>query len=427
MKNHRDSALTLFESEQLRNNFLPLSLTRPTFDFLLGTRSIFHRIEKACGRKVSHVIVPKYLEAITKQNHPDVKVNEKFDGETIVVNSLVSPRVDPTKHIEDMESESIVVDQEDGIPVLGLFSRLDPKQFGVQSKRNRTNFRPVDGGALIKYPWEFFEQNSFAIEQDFKQEAASNAEGPRQRGPNCEILGQKIILGDSSEVSGTVTIDARKGPVIVEGGVQIQSFSLIQGPAFIGRNTVVKSARIREGTSIGENCRVAGEIEKTVIFEYSNKSHEGFLGHSIVGSWVNLGALTTNSDLKNTYGEIKVETGGRTVRTGTNKVGVIIGDMAKTSIGTMIFSGKKIGVSSHVFGTIAEDVPSFTMYGKSFGSRSSEIFLDSAIETQKRMKERRGLVMSSSEADLMKYIFKVTAKERRKAHVTKRRFELGIQ
>jgi glucose-1-phosphate thymidylyltransferase len=139
---------------------------------------------------------------------------------------------------------------------------------------------------------------------------------------------------------------------------------------------------------------------------------------------VNLGALTTNSDLKNTYGKISVKIGRKSIDSGETKVGVFLGDMSKTAIGSFLNSGRKVGVGSHVFGTVSDDVPSFTMYGKSLGSRSAEIFLESVLSTQKRMMERRGLQMTEAMISLIRSVYKMTKGERGFQRVAKTRFKL---
>jgi glucose-1-phosphate thymidylyltransferase len=169
---------------------------------------------------------------------------------------------------------------------------------------------------------------------------------------------------------------------------------------------------------------VAGEIEHSIISDHTNKAHAGFVGHSYVGEWVNVGAMTTTSDLKMTYGNIKMSSGKTKIDTGQNKIGSFIADMAKTSIGTLIYSGRRIGVSSHLHGLVAQDVPSFTIYGSSIGSKNAELELRSAIETQKKMMTRRNQTMSKAYEQMIKDVFSMTAIDRRGAGVRKAKFTL---
>jgi hypothetical protein len=189
--------------------------------------------------------------------------------------------------------------------------------------------------------------------------------------------------------------------------------------------TQVKQFATIEESYIGFNCRVAGEIEASVVSSFTNKAHAGFLGHSYVGEWVNLGALTTTSDLKMTYGDIKMDDGkGKKVNTGTNKLGTLFGDMSKTSIGTLIYGGRRVGVSSHLHGVITIDVPSFAIYGSSIGGTNTELELKSAIQTQRRMMSRRGLVMSKPYEKMIAHVFALTASDRKKARVRIGRFSV---
>lgn len=417
--------VVVFDS-YLRENFYPLSLTRPTFDFLCGTKSFFESIESALATKVTDLIVPKYLEAVCRERHKSLRVNEEVNERCLAINSLLSPIFPISAEIEKAQRNSrrdfLVADQE-GNPVFGVFERLRPEAL---SSRERTAgvdklflSQDTKSKSLFSYPWDIILNNGNVIKsQSVNFESYTSNQ-------NCEVLGSRLHVARSASIERLVTFDTRSGDIVVDEDAIIQSFSHLTGPAYIGKGSIVKSARIREGTSIGAMCRIGGEVEESIISDYSNKNHDGFVGHSFLGSWVNLGALTTNSDLKNTYGQIKVNlSGSNPVNTGLNKVGCFIGDMAKTAIGTLIMSGKTIGVSSQVFGTLTEDVPSFTMYAKSLGKESSEIYIESAIETQRRMMERREVKMTESDADMIKAVFNLTSKDRSAKQVKKEKFEL---
>ncbi|WP_413206457.1 hypothetical protein [Rhodospirillum sp. A1_3_36] len=191
--------------------------------------------------------------------------------------------------------------------------------------------------------------------------------------PGVFIVGdpRDILVHPSAQVSPGVVFDSQSGPILIDAAARIGPFSFIQGPASIGQSTQVDNCRILGPTSIGSTCRVGGEIEASIIGDFSNKHHEGFLGHSIVGKWVNLGALVTTSDLKNNYGEVRLtlpETSITapadrlvTVNTGLIKFGSIISDCVKIAIGTMLNTGTVIGPGSNVFGGSPEKfLPSFS-------------------------------------------------------------------
>ncbi len=173
-------------------------------------------------------------------------------------------------------------------------------------------------------------------------------------------------MGRGAKIHPMVVLDAEHGPIYIDEDAEIQPFSRIEGPCYIGRNSILLGAKCREGNSIGPCCRIGGEVEESIIQGYSNKYHDGFLGHAYVGQWVNLGALTTNSDLKNDYSEVKITLDGRTqLSTGSTKVGALIGDHAKTSIGTLLNTGTCVGAMSVLVAggrLLPKFIPSFTWY-----------------------------------------------------------------
>jgi UDP-N-acetylglucosamine diphosphorylase / glucose-1-phosphate thymidylyltransferase / UDP-N-acetylgalactosamine diphosphorylase / glucosamine-1-phosphate N-acetyltransferase / galactosamine-1-phosphate N-acetyltransferase len=419
-----DLGLAVFDSS-IRQNFYPFSLTRPCFELCLGTRTLLERIESNLSTSATHLFVPKYLEPLAKENHPSARVNEEVSQRTLYVNSLLTENPKFQKFLEEniSQKEEVAYVDSDGTPIFTVLesgsSRLVDREFiGSRIKRKKI---PVDLDSLTlhKVPWQLVERNSEAISLDFAR-LSSLGQLP---GSDREIIGNSFSIKQSASIGKFVTMDSRKGPIIIEDDVQVDSFSHIAGPCFIGKGTVIKSARIREGTSIQSSCRISGEIEQSIFNDYTNKSHEGFVGHSIVGSWVNMGALTTTSDLKNTYGEVKVRIGSRLMGTSSIKVGVFVGDMVKTGIGVMLSSGKTVGASSHVLANVYDNVPSFTLHGS--GKKSDvEMYLDSAIETQKRMMSRRNKTLSDAYVSMMQAVFKMTRSERQVMKVSRGKFSL---
>jgi UDP-N-acetylglucosamine diphosphorylase / glucose-1-phosphate thymidylyltransferase / UDP-N-acetylgalactosamine diphosphorylase / glucosamine-1-phosphate N-acetyltransferase / galactosamine-1-phosphate N-acetyltransferase len=416
--------IVVFDS-YLRENFYPLSLARPTFDFLCGTRSLLESIEGSLSSKVTDLIVPKYLEAACSEKHHRYRVNEEVNSRCLAVNSLLSPNFaisEEIARVSENPNGDVIVSDREGNPAFGIFEKLRPEALSTRERTVGVNRQFLSSESsnhcLVTYPWEMVSINGEVINNQAKSLVVTS---PNNQG--YDVLGSRLHIAESAEVERYVTFDTRSGDIVIDDDAKIQSFSHFTGPAYIGKKTIVKSGKIREGTSVGAVSRVGGEVEECIFSEYVNKNHDGFLGHSIVGSWVNLGALTANSDLKNTYGQIKVKLSGpNPISTGLNKIGCYVGDMAKTAIGTLIMSGKTIGVSSQVFGTVTEDVPSFTISAKSFGKESSEIYIESAIETQRRMMERRGVKMTANDADLIKALFNLTSKDRNASQVKRERF-----
>jgi UDP-N-acetylglucosamine diphosphorylase / glucose-1-phosphate thymidylyltransferase / UDP-N-acetylgalactosamine diphosphorylase / glucosamine-1-phosphate N-acetyltransferase / galactosamine-1-phosphate N-acetyltransferase len=174
---------------------------------------------------------------------------------------------------------------------------------------------------------------------------------------------------------------------------------------------VNEHAVLKDGVCLSHTTKTGGEVECSILEPYSNKQHQGFLGHSYVGSWVNMGAGTSNSDLKNTYGTVNMSYGGQKVVTGMNFVGCFIGDYAKTAVNTSIFTGKTIGAASMVYGFVTSNVPSFVNYARSFG-QVTEAPVDVVISMQARMFARRNVAQRPCDAELLRAMFERTRGER---------------
>lgn len=225
-------------------------------------------------------------------------------------------------------------------------------------------------------------------------------------------VSKDVFVGEECEIAKMVEFDTTQGPIIIGNRVRIKPFSYIAGPCRIGdKSLIIDHASIKHGTVLGHTVKAGGEIEESIIEPYSNKQHHGFLGHAYVGSWVNLGAGTSNSDLKNTYGEISIDWDGRSKNTGLQFLGCVVGDYTKTAINTSIFTGKLIGVASFLYGFISTNVPSFTNYARSFG-QVTEVGVDVAIKTQTRAAARRNAPMTSVDTLLMQDLFELTRRER---------------
>ncbi len=229
---------------------------------------------------------------------------------------------------------------------------------------------------------------------------------------------RNVYVGKNVSIDSSTRFDTTKGPIILESGVTVLPFSYLVGPLIIGeKSTVSPHSYIRE-SSIGPVCKVGGEVTHAIMQGYSNKAHAGFLGHSYVGEWVNLGGGSLTSNLKNTYGNIRMKGSD----TGEQLLGSIIGDWSKISAGAIISAGKVLGVNTIVYGTVTKDVPSFTNYVKA--DTLIECPLEVAITILARMRIRRDLATPTSYADLMAKAYEATREERRMANVIKGKLEL---
>ncbi len=419
--------ITLFEDSHWQN-FAPLSLTRATFDIKIGARTFLEEYKEA----PETLLVREYLAGITGERHPECKVNpSSIDADTVFVNGLVHPgaiyadRLQQIRHNFAITSGDMLVAarlDRKGIEYLADCAaagrKIDIKKLKVAKS---TELSAEESQGLLSEVWDIIRvlENSLAMQLAGMQGESDLGSGVRVAGNNT------VAVAKTASVEEGTVLDARHGGIFIGPDAYVAT-SRIVGPAYIGGMTQIKQFTIIEASYIGDNCRVAGEIEHSIISDHTNKAHAGFVGHSYVGEWVNIGAMTTTSDLKMTYGNIKMasSSGKRKVDTGQNKVGSFIADMAKTSIGTLIYGGTRIGVSSHLYGLISEDIPSFTMYGKSISGKSSELELTSAIETQKKMMLRRGQKMSKNYEQMIRDVFSMTYAERKRAGVRKTRFSL---
>ena len=221
-----------------------------------------------------------------------------------------------------------------------------------------------------------------------------------------------LFLGPGATVDSSATIDTSEGIIVLERGAQVGPHAHLQGPLIVGTDSIVlPQAVIGSHTAAENNCKLGGEISCSIISAYSNKAHFGFLGHSYLGSWVNLGAGTTNSNLKNTYGEINFENGGQRIATGMQFLGCLIGDYSKTAIGTNIFTGKMVGACAMLYGTITENVPSFVNYAKQFGKMTS-VSPKVASTIQARTYARRGITQNETDRHLLNELYRITQSDR---------------
>ncbi len=221
-----------------------------------------------------------------------------------------------------------------------------------------------------------------------------------------------VFVADGAELAEYIVSDTRQGPIVLERDARIGPYCYLSGPAHLGAKArVIEHAAIKDCVSLGHTTKIGGEVEASVIEPYTNKQHHGFLGHSYLGSWINLGAGTCNSDLKNTYGFVKMDYGGERVSTGMQFVGCIMGDYAKSAINTGIFTGKIIGACSMVYGFVTTNVPSFVNYARLFG-QVTELPPEVMIATQERMFVRRDVKPRPCDTQLIRDMYLLTKDER---------------
>ncbi|MEM1946464.1 MAG: putative sugar nucleotidyl transferase [Candidatus Caldarchaeum sp.] len=399
-------ALCVFEDYAVKN-FGPLTDTRPVYEMLCGTSTLLDKVLKHLGKdREVFLFTRKYLEDIVSERHPKTRVNRQPDGDDLLfVNGCLLLDTESARMVRGLRrGEALLVgsrvaaarldgkalqpDWFDGLAEIDPSSSISS---ACHTKRQATI-------TLTTYPWDLLEHGPRLI--------AAEASGQLLKRRN---VSGKAYYKKSVEIEEHVLIDGRKGPVVLGENVLVEAFSKIVGPAYIGSGTVVFSNSVLSGCCVGPVCRVGGEVESSIFIGYSNKRHYGYLGHSIVGEWVNMGAGTTVSNLKNTYGTVRVNVCGKRVDTGRQFLGSFFGDHVKTSIGCMVSGGLNVGVCSHVYRHVSEDVPAFTIY---WPERKNELLLESALATARRMMARRGISPSEAYVKMLEHLFHTTAGER---------------
>jgi UDP-N-acetylglucosamine diphosphorylase/glucosamine-1-phosphate N-acetyltransferase len=257
--------------------------------------------------------------------------------------------------------------------------------------------RQRDGSCLLEHAWDLVHRNGPAIVDDFRCGGGAGIDSGALLYPGVHLVQDAAIrIAAGCRLKPGVVLDAEDGPITLEAGVDVQPNVVIRGPAHLGAGCVVKAgAKIHEGTSLGPVCKIGGELEECVVQGYSNKQHEGFLGHAYLGEWVNLGADTNNSDLKNNYSTVRVWEHGRSVDTGLRFVGLLAGDHVKSAINTQFNTGTVVGLASQIFGSGFP--PKFVAPFSWGGGEGLEIYdFDKALSTARTVMQRRKITLTAA-------------------------------
>ncbi|EQA44776.1 putative UDP-N-acetylglucosamine diphosphorylase/glucosamine-1-phosphate N-acetyltransferase [Leptospira broomii serovar Hurstbridge str. 5399] len=259
-------------------------------------------------------------------------------------------------------------------------------------------------------PWKLIDGTGRSIEQDIdlNKDLRKWIRKLKVKSGDFQIVGKSkhLHVHPSASIFPGVVIDVTSGPVIIDKDVKITSFSFLEGPLYIGPSARIDNARITGGTTIGQACRIGGEVGESIILDYSNKHHEGFLGHSVVGSWVNIGALATTSDLKNNYGIVKIKEEDVECNTGSIKFGSIIGDYSKVGIGVMLNTGTVIDFGCNVVSSrVGGYLPPFSWVN------GEPYILDLFLRDSRKIMARRNRELSSSESELIRVLYETKVRK----------------
>jgi glucose-1-phosphate thymidylyltransferase len=227
-----------------------------------------------------------------------------------------------------------------------------------------------------------------------------------------EQLQDGLFVAPGVKLGDYLVIDAKSGPIVIDRDAQVGPYTLLRGPVYMGpKCKILEHAAIKDAVSLGHTTKIGGEVEASIVEPFSNKQHHGFLGHSYLGSWINLGAGTCNSDLKNTYGTVNMEYPAGKATTGMQFLGCVMGNYSKTAINTGIFTGKVIGACSMMYGFVTSNVPSFVNYARLFGQVAT-LPPEVMVATQARMFNRRQVKQRPCDVQLIHDMYRVTQDER---------------
>ena len=380
-----------------RNQLLPFTYTRPVADIRVGILTIREKWEKMLGF-TSSTVTEDYLI-------------DKFPMIVMEQNIFINASVLPTEHLVSLiqnlsENKALFIDDEP----LAFFAKedqeIDFETFDILPYTNDDILR-------IENTWDIFKYNGEAIKRDFK---LLTTDRESQLVPEMTISFNKDqIFIEEGAVLPLCSLNANDGPIYIGKDSEIMEGSMIRGPFALCENATIKmGAKIYGATTIGPHSKIGGEVNNCVIFGYSNKGHDGFLGNSVLGEWCNIGADTNNSNLKNNYAEVRLwdyETEGF-AKTGLQFCGLMMGDHSKCGINTMFNTGTVVGVSANIFGSgfPRNFIPSFS-WGGSAGMITYKT--DKAFEVAKVVMSRRDIAFTEVDVKILEHVFEETSKWRK--------------
>ena len=373
----------------------PLTLTRATFELRCGVLTHLERIRRVVGNQPLALVVRPELAAVVQECYPDLSVNPKQVEAGLWLNGAALWDEAAWEQLGGIQGFVGADDRITG----GNLSADRSREFYSHLKAgvDPGSSPQAEGPRLLRYLWDHILANADQLTADFDRWCRDSMITSYPEG--VEVVGDGgVCLGQDVTIDPFVVLDTHNGPICIDEGTTVGSHSVITGPSYIGPKCKVWPFSFLEEVSLGPVCRVMGQLEGTIMQGYSNKQHAGFLGHAYLGSWINLGAGTNNSDLKNNYGEVRVAVNGRVVNTGSRFVGCFIGDHAKTAIGTLLNTGARVGVAANVFGGAVPPklVPSFA-WG---GDGKMKYDLEKCLETMTTVKGRRGQELTAAEREL---------------------------
>ena len=381
----------------VRNALLPFTFTRPVADIRIGILTIREKWEKYLGYTTT-TLTEEYL----MEKYPMVEMEEN-----IMINSSFLPNPILIDMVQNLNPKEAILFGEEII----AFHTHDTQE---DIDFDEYELIEYEGDVLrIENTWDIFAKNDAAIREDFELLTEDRFSQPIPKSVNV-IAPENIFIEEGAKLE-FVTLNASTGPIYIGKNAEIMEGSVIRGPFALCEEAQVKLAtKVYGATTVGPHCRIGGEVNNSVLFGYSNKGHDGFLGNSVLGEWCNIGADSNNSNLKNNYEEVRLwsyETEGF-ARTGLQFCGLMMGDHSKCGINTMFNTGTVVGVSANIFGSgfPRNFVPSFSWGG---ASGFTTYITKKAFETAKIVMSRRHVEFTEQDAKILEHVFEETKKYRK--------------
>jgi glucose-1-phosphate thymidylyltransferase len=403
--------IVVFEDKHVLRLY-PMAIARPAYAITCGSYRLVDWLRRlACP--LSGIVRP-YLAAIQENDFPDFQP-QNSDGDQSVL--FLNARLVPSHanfllllRLQQFDGPGVVRNDEH---VVAMFRTIpagtelawgDLDGFLNDAEGESLEPLPIDAELeLFEYSHDIVRQNMSILSENLDHRLAEQALTEIQDG---------LFVGNDVRLPEYYSCDTSDGPIVLDDRVSVGPFSYLSGPGYVGPGSrLIEHSSIKDAVSISHTVKVGGEVEASIIEPYTNKQHYGFLGHSYLGSWINLGAGTCNSDLKNTYGKINMEYPSGRVASGMQFVGCMMGDYAKSAINTGIFTGKTIGVCSMLYGFITTNVPSFVNYARLFG-QVTELPPEVMVSTQQRMFSRRKVEQRPCDIQLLFDMYELTRSER---------------
>ncbi|MEI8280200.1 MAG: GlmU family protein [Bacteroidota bacterium] len=393
-------AIILFD-DTTRQHFLPFAHTRPMADMRCGIMTMRERWEY-CMQQKSSTLTESYLQKVFPL---------ETEGNNILINGKVFADGSLVKAIRSLAANTKLIYQ--GTVIAARTSESDLHFSSLDKHLNELTEQVYTPTVhMLLHTWDMFSQNDRAIREDYT--LLTNGRTSAAIPDDVIVRGNDIFIEDGAIINAGTIINATTGPVYIGKDAEILEGCMLRGPIALCEHAVVKmGAKIYGATTIGTGCKVGGEISNVVFFANSNKGHDGFLGNAVIGEWCNLGADTNGSNLKNNYDVVAVwdEHQNKSVKTGLQFCGLLMGDHSKCGINTMFNTGTVVGVSANIFGGSFPDkfIPSFSWGGS---EQMTTYQFDKAMDTANRMMSRRNTQLSESEKDMYQYIFQKTSYQR---------------